>query len=255
MAIQAGHDIREINDSFPILRNFAPRPIHSDVWNRLIDYWDTPGWNKISLTTKRNRNSGEDDGVTPARHTCGSIGVAETRKKLKKKMGKEPLWQDMFCQTRLTPKSKEKSCGLAVYHSDGGACTLFYTINVVLVAYKKALDFHYPTQQSDDPELWETTQLQKQGRKGKGRIYGIGSSDVHFAVIGTYFSGSISSSAKGSQAEVLRLRQQVEDLKNSQTQMQENFNLKLKEKESEMDARMQIRQYETDVRQSRVEQQ
>ena len=38
-------------------------------------------------------------------------------------------------------------------------------------------------------------------------------------------------------------------------QMQENFDLKLKEKESEMDARMQIRQYETDVRQSRVEQQ
>ena len=52
---------------------------------------------------------------------------------------------------------------------------------------------------------------------------------------------------------MLRLRQQVEDLKNSQTQMQENFDLKLKEKESEMDARMQIRQYETDVRQSRVE--
>ncbi|KAL4581922.1 hypothetical protein LXL04_006456 [Taraxacum kok-saghyz] len=254
MAIKAGHDIREINDSFPILRNFAPRPIHSSVWNLLIDYWDTPGWKKISLAAKRNRNSGENDGVTPARHTGGSIGVTETRKKLKKKMGKEPLWHDVFCQTRLTPKSKEK-------YFKGDLEGLRYITPMAEhahVAYKKALEEKYgddPTQQTDDPELWETTQLQMQGGKGKGRIYGIGSADLHFAVSGTYSFWSTSSSAKGSQAEVLRLRQQVEDLKNSQTQMQENFDLKLKEKESEMDARMQIRQYETDVRQSRVEQQ
>ncbi|KAL4568477.1 hypothetical protein LXL04_024090 [Taraxacum kok-saghyz] len=253
MAIQAGHEIREINDSFRILRNFAPRPIHSDVWNRLINYWDTLGWKKISLVAKRNRNSGED-GVTPARHTGASIGVAETRKKLKKKMGKEPRWQDVFFQIRLTPKSKEK-----YFRGDlEGLRYITATAGHAHVAYKKALEEKYgddPTQQSDDPELWETTQLQMQGGKGKGRIYGIGSSDLHFAVTGTYSFGSTSSSAKGSQAEVLRLRQQVEDLKNSQTQMQEKFDWKLKEKESEMDARMQIRQYETDVRQSRVEQQ
>ncbi|KAL4583836.1 hypothetical protein LXL04_008421 [Taraxacum kok-saghyz] len=215
MAIQAGHDIREINESFPILRNFAPRPIHSSVWNRLIDYWDTPGWKKISLAAKRNRNSGEDDGVTPARHTGGSIG--------KKKMGKEPLWQDVFYQTRLTPKSKEK-------YFKGDLEGLRYITPTAEHAHK-ALEEKYgddPTQQSDDPELWETTQLQMQGGKGKGRIYGIGSSDLHFAVTGTYSFVSTSSSAKGSQAE---------------------------DKESEMDARMQIRQYEIDVCQSRVEQQ
>ncbi|CAH1428436.1 unnamed protein product [Lactuca virosa] len=79
MARKAGHTIHEINDSYQILQNFAPRPIHEDVWRRLCAYWDTDEWKKKSLIGKRNRSTSVDSGVT-ATYTGGSIGVSETQK-------------------------------------------------------------------------------------------------------------------------------------------------------------------------------
>lgn len=73
-------------------------------------------------------------------------------------------------------------------------------------AYRRDLVERYgddPTQQrTNDPELWAATQMQRQRGKCKGRIYGIGSSDLHFSISGTYSFGSTSSSAEQSQQEV-----------------------------------------------------
>ncbi|CAH1428437.1 unnamed protein product [Lactuca virosa] len=155
-------------------------------------------------------------------------------------------------KTRLTAESKAK-----YFNGDGeGLQYITSTTQQAYEAYRRGLVEKYgddPTQQrTNDPELWAATQMQRQGGKGKGRIYGIGSSDLHFAVSGTYSFGSTSSSAEQSQQEVLRLREKME---NMQIEMQAKLDLQLKEREAEMDARFQIRQHEMDVRHAQLEEQ
>ncbi|CAH1434599.1 unnamed protein product, partial [Lactuca virosa] len=183
MARKAGHAIHEINDSYQILQNFAPHE-----------------WKKKSLIGKRNRSTYVDSGVT-ATYTGDNIGVSETRKRMKKLMGKDPDWVDVFMKTRLTAESKTK-----YFNGDGEGLQYITTIaQQAYEAYRRGLVEKYgddPTQQrTNDPELWAATQMQRQGGKGKGRIYGIGSSDLHFVISGAYSFGSTSSSAEQSQQE------------------------------------------------------
>ncbi|CAI9291240.1 unnamed protein product [Lactuca saligna] len=86
LAEQGGHHIEDVNESFHNLENFHPQYIPENVWKNLCAYWNTPKWKSISACAKENRNTPDANGKT-GRHTGGSIGNADHRRKLKEATG------------------------------------------------------------------------------------------------------------------------------------------------------------------------
>ncbi|CAI9298626.1 unnamed protein product [Lactuca saligna] len=64
-------------------------------------------WQKNSKIAQQNRNTADSNGST-ARHTAGSIGFDQHRRKLEKLMGKPPTHYDVFMKTHGTAESKKK---------------------------------------------------------------------------------------------------------------------------------------------------
>ncbi|KAI3753169.1 hypothetical protein L2E82_25215 [Cichorium intybus] len=100
------HIIVNIADSIHILKDFNPKYIPDGVWRSLCKYWDTPEW-KLSASGTKNRNSSDGSGKT-GRHTGGSIGMNEHRDRLRLMLGREPTWEEVYLQTRLTAESKAR---------------------------------------------------------------------------------------------------------------------------------------------------
>ncbi|KAI3738265.1 hypothetical protein L2E82_28288 [Cichorium intybus] len=72
-----------------------------------VQYWDTPEWKKLSASGTKNRNSSDGSGKT-GRHTGGSIGMNEHLDRLRLMLGREPTWEEVYLQTRLTAESKAR---------------------------------------------------------------------------------------------------------------------------------------------------
>ncbi|KAL7607264.1 hypothetical protein Lser_V15G15763 [Lactuca serriola] len=181
MARKAGHTIHEINDSYQILQNFAPRPIHEDVWRRLCVYWDTDEWKKKSLIGKRNRSTSVDSGVTST-YTSSNIEVSETRKQMKKLTDKDPDWVDVFMKTRLTTESKAK-----YFNGDGEG--LQYITSTAQQAYRRHIG-------EASSRSMETIRLSKElmilscgpphrcrGREGKAKVTYMGLDHLIFILL------------------------------------------------------------------------
>ncbi|KAL4568970.1 hypothetical protein LXL04_024594 [Taraxacum kok-saghyz] len=81
----------------------------------------------------------------------------------------------------------------------------------------------------NDPDLWCESQLQRQGGKTNGRIYGIGTSDLDYLVTGIYSSGA--SVDTRAQQEVKTLRQDLEDLQKELGEKQAQTDYENKQRE------------------------
>ncbi|CAH1418894.1 unnamed protein product [Lactuca virosa] len=69
------------------MHNYRPERVPETVWQQK--------WQKNSKIAQQNRNTADSNGST-ARHTAGSIGFDQHRRKLEKLMGKPPTHYDVF---------------------------------------------------------------------------------------------------------------------------------------------------------------
>ncbi|CAI9264757.1 unnamed protein product [Lactuca saligna] len=184
LAEQGGHHIEDVNESFHILENFHPQYILENVWKNLCAYWNTPKWKNISACAKENRNTPDANGKT-GRHTGGSIGNADHRRKLKEATSKDPSWLDLFMKTRLDKESKKR-------YFEGDRSNLHFC---------------------------SETARQGHRQKGthKGRMYGIGTADSQFLFTGSLSVGGDSSHYVQNE-EVERLRNEMASMREAEAQ-------------------------------------
>ncbi|KAL8210232.1 hypothetical protein R6Q57_006964 [Mikania cordata] len=151
---------------FKIIRQYPPDSIPADVWAKMCDLWDSDAWRKKSRIAKSNRDKGNDKA---ARHTGGSIGYAEYRVRMKKSLGREPNFREIFLLTHLDKASKTKLLA--------GELNLNSASYLEEMIEKNGLEFSV-----DDPEVW--SRVVEPNLKRKRRVYGIGSSDINYVVSG-----------------------------------------------------------------------
>ncbi|CAI9270167.1 unnamed protein product [Lactuca saligna] len=167
----------------------------------------------------RYRDRMKDSSGSTTRHTAGSIGFDQHRRKLEKLMGKPLTQYDVFVKMHDTAESKNK-------YFEGNHENIEYcsqTAKEALEGYLQGLVNKFgedPSNRKDDVDVWEESQLRRKGKK-KGAIYGIGASDIHFLVLVTPSSQSTQSTqSDNTQQEVDRLRAQVSVMEQQQQQQQ-----------------------------------
>ncbi|KAL8260069.1 hypothetical protein R6Q59_028022 [Mikania micrantha] len=187
-ASKAGHNIT-IDDPevFNVIHNFprfgCTKHMGSDVWN-------SEKWRKKSTSGKDNRSKTDGSGKT-SRHTGGSIGYDEHRLRLRVKLGKEPTFLELFLDTHLNKRCKKRLWAreLNVKIMDGlQFCT--ERAKEAYAEYLEEMTKEYGLNfTQDDARIWERLH----GNSGPKWVFGIGSSDLSFVVIGTPSSSSYGS--------------------------------------------------------------
>ncbi|KAL8249718.1 hypothetical protein R6Q59_006586 [Mikania micrantha] len=182
-----GHDIAERDyTKFRIIRDYPPDTVPLEMWRDLCMAWDTKEWLKRSTSGTSNRASTDSSGLT-SRHTGGSIGFDEHRINMKKKLGKDPCFLQLFLNTHLTMKSKAKLLDEDFdLHNlvDMEFCT--QRSKESYEAYLSAMtDMYGPDFTEDNADVWERVQAKDPtSRYSNQRVYGIGDSDINFVVTG-----------------------------------------------------------------------
>ncbi|XP_022041340.2 uncharacterized protein LOC110943917 [Helianthus annuus] len=190
---------------FDKIRDFPPPAISLEVWRELCKRWNTKGWLNKSKNGSKNRRSADSSGKS-SRHTGGSMGYAERRARMKRKMNEEPNFKRIFLDTHLTKECKQKlwDGDIDIYNLEElKFCT--ERAKKVYGDYLSAMREVYGPNYSefpDDPEVW--ARVVGQGRTR--RVYGIGSSDLDYLVTGTS-SSSVGSAP--SHAEYQRSQEEV----------------------------------------------
>ena len=70
---------KEVNsNNYANLKGHGPRGMKREVWDGLVDIWETPKWQKKSEVGQKNRASMPDSML----HTGGSISFGEHKKKM-----------------------------------------------------------------------------------------------------------------------------------------------------------------------------
>ncbi|CAH1416669.1 unnamed protein product [Lactuca virosa] len=210
---------KDFSKYFPEIYQYRPHMVQESVWPRLCDHWSTEKWKKLSDAAQTNRNTPDSNGKT-SRHTAGSIGYAEHRRRLKAQLGKDPEFCDLYVKTHGTSESKK-------IYFEGERENIEYcseTAKDAKDAYLEGLVMKYgedPANHRYDAEVWVESQIQRTGGKKKGHIYGIGASDANFVVSGITSSESTRStqSNNNTQEEVGRLREEVSNMRQLQEQM------------------------------------
>ncbi|KAJ0790074.1 putative transposase, Ptta/En/Spm, plant [Helianthus annuus] len=210
---------------FDIIRDFPPHSMSLEVWRALCRRWNTPGWLNKSKSGSRNRRSGNMNGKS-SRHTGGSMGYAERRARMKRKMNAEPNFKQIFLETHLTKECKQKlwDGDIDIYNlKELKFCTK--RAEKVYGDYLRAMEDVYGpnfSEYPDDPAVW--ARVIGEGRTR--RVYGIGSSDLQYLMTGTCSSsaGSAPSQAEyqRSQEEAQVMRTRMVDL---EAKVQEERNL------------------------------
>ncbi|KAJ0593505.1 putative transposase, Ptta/En/Spm, plant [Helianthus annuus] len=96
---------------FDIIRDYPPHSMSLEVWRELCRRWNTTGWINKSISGSRNRKSGDTSGSgKSSRHTGGSMGYAERRARMKRKMNEEPNFKQIFLET-TSLKNANKNYG------------------------------------------------------------------------------------------------------------------------------------------------
>ncbi|CAH1451469.1 unnamed protein product [Lactuca virosa] len=193
------------DSSLPIIHKegdkFGDHSIHSAV----VDLFWQKKWQKLSDAAQTNRNTPDSNGKT-SRHTAGSIGYAEHRRRLKAHLGKDPEFCDLYVKTHGTSESKKR-------YFEGERENIEYcseTAKDAKDAYLEGLVMKYgedPANHRHDAEVWVESQIRRTGGKKKGLIYGIGASDANFVVSGITSSEST------------RLCEEVSNMRQLQEQM------------------------------------
>ncbi|MFS7976635.1 hypothetical protein Hanom_Chr10g00894681 [Helianthus anomalus] len=222
----AAHEDMDPNNylQFDKIRDFPPPAISLEVWRELCkDAFANfhVGTQKVGLISPRmgkNRRSA-DSSAKSSRHMGGSMGYAERRARMKRKMNEEPNFKRIFLDTYLTKECKQQ-CGtwdgdIDIYNLEElKFCT--EQAKKVYGGYLSAMREVYGPNYSefpDDPEVW--ARVVGQGRTR--RVYEIGSLDLEYLVTGTS-----SSSVGSARLQVQVMRTQMVDL---EARLEEERNL------------------------------
>ncbi|KAJ0515129.1 putative transposase, Ptta/En/Spm, plant [Helianthus annuus] len=190
---------------FDIIRDYPPHSMSLEVWRALCRRWNTPGWLNKSKSGSRNRRSGNMNGKS-SRHTGGSMGYAERRARMKRKMNAEPNFKQIFLETHLTKECKQKlwDGDIDIYNlKELKFCTK--RAEKVYGDYLRAMEDVYGpnfSEYPDDPAVWARVI----GEGHTRRVYGIGSSDLQYLMTGTCSS---SAGSAPSQAEYQRSQEEL----------------------------------------------
>ncbi|KAK9067541.1 hypothetical protein SSX86_011652 [Deinandra increscens subsp. villosa] len=216
-ARDAGHFIPPKKHNFKVICDYPPKGVDLDRWRKMCEAWDTEKWLQRSQCARKNRMSADSSGAI-SRHTGGSMGYDEHRIVLKRNLGRDPTFKELFFATHLTKDSKKKFLS--------GECQSMEEL-IFCTARSKEAYGAYETdmlkkygKQHDDSDLW----VGKQGGSGT-RIFGIGSSDPQFVVTGkssTIESGPLIAEYERSQKRVQELEARIETMENQLTQVIEN---------------------------------
>ncbi|XP_076958845.1 uncharacterized protein LOC143634712 [Bidens hawaiensis] len=158
----------------------------------MCDAWDTEEWNKKSKSAKANRMKIDSSGKF-SRHTGGSIGYDEYRVRLRKALGREPTFKEIFLVTHLNKEGKRKLLAgeLDVNNLEG----MVFCTERAREAYEEylflMLEKYGPEFSDDDPVVW--SQVVAKGHTK--RVFGIGSSDLNYVVTGRPTSYEITRSS------------------------------------------------------------
>ncbi|KAK9050840.1 hypothetical protein SSX86_030189 [Deinandra increscens subsp. villosa] len=215
-AIKAGHFIPPREHNFKVICNYPPNGVDLDRWRKMCKAWDTEKWLQRSECARKNRMSADSSGVISC-HTGGSMGYDEHRINLKKDLGREPTFKELFFATHLTKDSKQKF--------KSGECQSMEELEFCTPRSKEAFGSYETAmlqkygKEHDDSDLW----VGKQGGRGS-RIFGIGSSDPQFVVTGklsTMGSGPLVADYQRSQKRVHELEARVKNMESQLAQVME----------------------------------
>ncbi|KAD5803399.1 hypothetical protein E3N88_14759 [Mikania micrantha] len=182
-----GHEIAD-NDytKFSIIREYPPDTVPLEMWRDLCTAWDTKEWLKRSASGTNNRASSDSNGITSC-HTGGSIGFDEHRINMKKKLGKDPSFLQVFLDTHLTTESKAKLwAGKLDLHDSIQMDFCTERSKEAYEAYLSAMiEMYGPDFTQDNVDVWERVQAKDPtSRHTSHRVYGSGDSDINFVVTG-----------------------------------------------------------------------
>ncbi|KAL7611470.1 uncharacterized protein LOC111909613 [Lactuca sativa] len=239
----AGHNIPNTNNDFAIMRDFEPISFNEDVWKDLCKYWDTDAWRKKSVAGRANRMSGDDTG-TVSRHTGGSRGYDQYRLELQKELKRIPTFLELFLITHLTAEAKKKFKAKD-YDTIQELEFCTPTARAICERYTSAMVEKYGEDLTQHPEgdvdLWVQAQ---EGRGKCRRIYGVGSSDLHFVVTGTSSNGN-----KPTSSEYQQSQQRVQELEEAHAELARQ-NGEMAKRQAQMEKQMAemvefMRRYDT----------
>ncbi|KAF7841937.1 putative transposase, Ptta/En/Spm, plant [Senna tora] len=77
------------------LKGHGPAGIRAEVWDRLVNIWLTPEWQKKSEVAKRSRAIAPDAML----HTRGFISFGAHKKKMEAEQNQKVSWQDVYHKT------------------------------------------------------------------------------------------------------------------------------------------------------------
>ncbi|KAJ0718592.1 hypothetical protein HanOQP8_Chr08g0279891 [Helianthus annuus] len=210
--------------------------------------WNTKAWLSKSKCGSSNRNNA-DINDRSSRHTGGSMGFDEHRENWRRTYGREPTWKELFLQTHLTKECKEKlrKGEISIYDMKNlKFCT--NQSKEVYGGYLEAMhDIHGSdlTDCPDDPEVWARVQA---GGHRTTRVFGVGSSDLHYMVSGT--SSSSSGCAPSSSVEYQRSIEEAQAMRTQLAKLEARLEVETKEREdlrvhleSESKAREDLQQH------------
>nr|KAJ0191704.1 hypothetical protein LSAT_V11C800395860 [Lactuca sativa] len=215
----AGHNILNTDNEFAIMRDFEPITFNEDVWKDLCKYWDTN---------------------TVSRHTGGSRGYDQYRLELELKH--IPTFLELFLITHLTAEAKKKF--KAKDYDTIQELEFCTPIARAICRYTSAMVEKYGEGLTQHPN----GDVQAQEGRGKcRRIYGVGSSYLHFVVTETSSNGN-----KPTSSEYQQSQQQVQELEEAHAELARQ-NGEMAKRQAQMENQMAemvefMRRYDTNNR-------
>ncbi|MFS7991630.1 putative transposase, Ptta/En/Spm, plant [Helianthus anomalus] len=185
----------EVGDDLSVIIPYKPRWMGAQIWETLIQYWNTKEWKYKSTQNKSNRGKS-----TGGKHTLGSQTYATLKQKMDKQLGRvatvDEVWMQSHGKKGTRPLDILLSCrGCEDSQTSDGLdeIDLSSTVKWVdtrvensLKSYKKYVKDKYGDGASKRPLFDEDSWIQAGGGKKKGRIYGFNDiNDPHLLMTGT----------------------------------------------------------------------
>ncbi|KAL8249808.1 hypothetical protein R6Q59_006676 [Mikania micrantha] len=185
----------EVGDDLSVIIPYKPRWMGSQIWEKLVEYWNTDDWKAKSSINVSNRGK-----LTGGKHTLGSQTYVTLKRKADKLLGRpatvDEIWMHSHGKIGTRPLDKLLiSKGGEGQHEAGNLddIDLQDTVKWVdtrakdsLKSYKEHVKKRYGDdarkQPLFDPDSW----IQAVGGRKKGRVYGFSDiSDPHVVMTDT----------------------------------------------------------------------
>ncbi|XP_035835908.1 uncharacterized protein LOC118484118 [Helianthus annuus] len=209
----------EVGDDLSVIIPYKPRWMGAQIWETLIQYWNTKEWKDKSTQNKSNRGKS-----TGGKHTLGSQTYATLKQKMDKELGRSATVDEVWMQshgkkgTRPLDILLSRRGGEDSQTADGlDEIDLSSTVKWVdsraensLKSYKKYVKDKYGDDASKRPLFDEDSWIQAGGGKKKGRIYGFNDiNDPQLLMTGTPSTPGTTSRNE----EVQRLNEEIRQLR------------------------------------------